>query len=233
MINIELKKTLSAVSGDLNLDVKLPISRGEFVALYGASGAGKTSVLRMIAGLMKPASGIVDVNGEVWHDSDRNISLAIQRRDFGIVFQDYSLFPNMTVWENISYALDLKDPSKVEDMIKLMELGNLERKRPHELSGGQRQRVALARALIRRPKMLLLDEPLAALDSALRFRMQDLIRECHKEFQLTTLLVSHDVLEVARLADRVFILENGMITKTGKPKEVLPIDAIRNMLSAL
>lgn len=233
MIQIHLRKTLTSVSGNLFLDVNFALEKGEFVAFYGPSGSGKTSILRMIAGLLPPDSGRIRVDDQTWYDPSARVNLKTQQRNFGIVFQDYGLFPNMTVRENISFALKNGHAGNVDEMIALMELGNLENKKPDTLSGGQRQRVALARAIIRRPSILLLDEPFAALDTALRLRMQEFILKTHRELELTTILVSHDLLEVARLADRVFLLENGVIAKSGSPRDVMPMTQIETIMEAI
>ena len=233
MINIALEKKLGSVRGEMFLKVHFTVNASEVVALYGASGAGKTSILRMIAGLMLPGAGRVDVEGETWYDSERKLSWPAQKRHAGMVFQDYALFPNMSVRKNIAYASLKGDEDWVEKMIDTMELRNLEHKRPHMLSGGQRQRVALARAIVRKPTILLLDEPFAALDTELRLRMHEFFLQIHKEFSLTTILVSHDLLEVARLADRVFLLEEGLITRSGKPAEVLPYQHFETILKSI
>lgn len=230
MIQIRLQKKMTSVSGELALDVDFALKRGELAAFYGPSGSGKTSILRMIAGLLRPDSGKIVIDDETWFDHETQISLKTQKRNFGIVFQDYGLFPNMTVRENIAFALPVKQHGSVDEMIRFMELQNLENKKPETLSGGQRQRVALARAIIRKPAVLLLDEPLAALDTGLRLRMQEFILKMHADLALTTILVSHDLLEVARLADRVFLLDNGIITKSGSPKEVMPLSQIETLL---
>jgi molybdate transport system ATP-binding protein len=233
VIQIHLRKTLTSVSGNLFLDVNFALEKGEFVAFYGPSGSGKTSILRMIAGLLPPDSGRIRVDDQTWYDPSARVNLKTQQRNFGIVFQDYGLFPNMTVRENISFALKNGHADNVDEMIALMELSNLENKKPDTLSGGQRQRVALARAIIRRPSILLLDEPFAALDTALRLRMQEFILKTHRELELTTILVSHDLLEVARLADRVFLLENGVIAKSGSPRDVMPMTQIETIMEAI
>jgi molybdate transport system ATP-binding protein len=232
MIDIHLLKKLTSVRGDLDLNVSITIQKGELVAFYGPSGAGKTSVLRMIAGLLKPDDGTIRVDDQEWFDASKRRSLKPQQRSIGIVFQDYALFPNMTVRENISYAA--AGPGvDVSEMLELMEIRNLENKMPDMLSGGQRQRVALARAIVRKPKLLLLDEPFNALDTDLRIRMQDFILNLHQKLQLTTILVSHDLLEVARLADRVFLIDNGTITKSGRPRDVLSFQQIEGLIQAL
>jgi molybdate transport system ATP-binding protein len=233
MISIHLEKVLSSAAGVLNLNVDVSLQKGELVALYGASGAGKTSILRMIAGLLKPENGKIEVLGRIWYDEKQKLFLKTQQRNFGIVFQDYALFPNMTVRENIAYGLRSGDFHQVDEMIELMELTNLENKKPMILSGGQRQRVAFARAVIRKPDLLLLDEPFVSLDTALRIRMQDFTLRLHKQLSLTTILVSHDLVEVARLSDRVFLLENGSIVKSGKPKEVIPYQQFESILQTI
>jgi molybdate transport system ATP-binding protein len=233
MIELKLQKTLSSVAGPLKLNVEMKLSKGDLVALYGASGAGKTSILRMIAGLLRPEAGCIRIDQTSWYDSDQRIFLRPQDRSIGIVFQDYALFPNMTVRENIGYALSKADIDEVGEMIELMELKNLGDKKPHLLSGGQRQRVALARAIIRKPQLLLLDEPFAALDTSLRFRMQEFVLNLHQKFKLTTILVSHDLLDVARLADRVHLLEDGKIVRSGKAVEVVPYQHIQHLLQSL
>lgn len=233
MITIELKQMLQGASGPFELDVKMNINKGEFVSLYGASGAGKTSVLRMLAGVFKPQNGLIDVDGNAWFDKRKGIWRKPQERSAGIVFQDYALFPNMNVVENISYGLPENSEDIAEEVIGLMELNELRRVMPSMLSGGQRQRVALARAIVRRPTLLLLDEPLTALDTSLRLRMQEYILAVHRRYSLTTILVSHDMLEVLKLSDKVFLLENGVIKAAGSPKDVLPLNVLREMQTNL
>lgn len=221
MIQLQLKKQLEAPTGTMHLDIDCTIERGKMVSLYGASGAGKTSILRMIAGLMQPEHGRILVQGETWLDTDLDIRLPPQQRRMGYVFQDYALFPNMTVLENIAFALNgKKEPQKVQDLIQSFELGDLQHRKPITLSGGQKQRVALARALARRPTILMLDEPLSALDYQMRQRLQDYIMQMHRAYELTTLLVSHDLGEVFRMSDEVIFLEEGKIIRQGKPNEI-------------
>ncbi len=233
MNTIELKQRLQGASGPFELDVKMNISKGAFVSLYGQSGAGKTSVLRMLAGVFKPHDGLIEVDGNTWFDNRKGIWRKPQDRSVGIVFQDYALFPNMNVIENISYGLAQNSEDISEEVIGLMELNELRNVMPSKLSGGQRQRVALARAIVRRPTLLLLDEPLAALDTSLRLRMQEYILTVHRRYKLTTILVSHDMLEVLKLSDKVFLLEDGVVTASGKPKEVLPLNVLREMQANL
>ncbi|WP_136417588.1 ABC transporter ATP-binding protein [Herbaspirillum sp. ST 5-3] len=220
MIDIALVKTLRSSSGQLDLAVDAVIADGCFVTLFGASGAGKTSILRMIAGLTEPDGGRIVVNGQVWFDADRRISLAPQKRAIGFVFQDYALFPNLSVRENVAYAASKDDGAWVDELLDLTGLANLQHRLPDTLSGGQKQRVALARAVARRPTLLLLDEPLSALDASLRSQLQDDLLRLHQGLGLTTLLVSHDIGEVFKLSQRVLKLEGGRIVQSGTPSEV-------------
>ncbi len=222
MIVLDLHKKLNANQGDMNLEVELSIAEGSFTAIQGKSGAGKTSLLRMIVGLMQPDRGAISVKRQPWFDNKAKINLEIQKRGVGYVFQDYALFPNMTVKENLEFALPKGDSkSIIQDLVELMELGDLQFLKPETLSGGQKQRVALARALVQQPKLLLLDEPLSALDTEMRSKLQYHVLTLHKEFNLTTLMVSHDNAEVLRLADNLIIMDSGKVIRQGKPAEVL------------
>lgn len=221
MIKIDVKKQLSAANGILDLDINLDIEQGEFVTIYGASGAGKTSLLRMLCGLMKPDKGNIEVDGVKWFNKAQGVNLSPQRRSVGMVFQDYALFPNMTIKQNLEFASDSKQGAQtVNKLIEVMELGSLQDRNPVTLSGGQKQRVALARALVQNPKILLLDEPLSALDASIRLKLQDYLKQVHQEFDLTTILISHDVAEIMKLSDRVVMLEDGKISKQGSPDDV-------------
>ena len=173
MIEIFLQKKLNASSGDMLLEVKTNIEQGQFVTLYGKSGAGKTSTLRMLAGLLKPDSGKISIHGNLLLDTSNQINLSPQKRKIGFVFQDYALFPNMTIIENLSFALNKNQDKKIlDELIEIMEIGDLRNQKPHRLSGGQQQRVAVARALVQKPALLLLDEPLSALDEEMRNKIQ-------------------------------------------------------------
>ena len=220
MIEIALGKTLTGASGKFELNIETCLDSSSFVALFGASGVGKTSLLRMLAGLDQPDHGRIAVNGEAWFDSATAIALAPQKRSIGFVSQDYALFPNMTVRENIAYATGGNDKAWVDELLDLTSLTKLDDRLPRTLSGGQKQRVALARAIARKPRLLLLDEPLSALDPELRTRLQDDLRSLHARFGLTTLLVSHDIGEVFKLAQRVLVLDAGRIVRAGTPSEV-------------
>ena len=221
MIEFKIKKTLQSSGGKMQLNVDVTIPKGEFVTLYGKSGAGKTSILRILAGLMQPEKGKVEVEGIIWYDSKKNISLSPQKRKVGLVFQEYALFPNMTVKENLEYALPKGDSSAIiDELIEIVELGDLKNRKPHSLSGGQQQRAALARSLIQKPQLLLLDEPLSALDAEMRSKLQQYIVRLHREYHLTTIMVSHDVSEILKMSDLVIELTHGKITKTGTSQDV-------------
>jgi len=221
MIQINISKPLHTADGTIDLVVNKEIQNGDFLTLFGKSGSGKTTLLRIIAGLETPKSGTIIVNGEVWFDSQRKINLPPQKRNVGFVFQDYALFPNMTVRQNLEFALKNKsDTKKVDEILEIMEIGNLSNMKPMGLSGGQKQRVAVARTLMTNPKILLLDEPLSALDGAMRLKLQDELSSIHKRFGITSILVSHDISEVFRLSSRVFKISLGQITEDGNPSEV-------------
>ncbi|HEY4784945.1 MAG TPA: ABC transporter ATP-binding protein [Bacteroidales bacterium] len=198
----------------------MQITSRELVALFGPSGAGKTTLLRILAGLIKPDKGRITVGSTVWFDSSGNIDLLPQKRNIGYMFQDYALFPNMTVEENIRFAHPSNNRKEVRDLIETFGLAEFAKRKPSGLSGGQKQRVALARALARKPSLMLLDEPLSALDAGMRISLQNEISKAHHLFGATTILVSHDMSEVFRLAGKVICLENGKITSTGSPEKV-------------
>ena len=187
------------------------------VALVGPSGAGKTTVLRVVAGLTKPRSGRVECDGETWFDRERDVCLAPDQRRVGLVFQDYALFPHMTVRENVEYARR----HKADEYLERFGIGHLERAHPNELSGGERQRVALARALAREPSVLLLDEPLSALDAHTKADVRSELHELLAGLAIPVLLVTHDFEDAAALADRVGVLVDGTIRQTGTPGELV------------
>ena len=227
MIEFRVKKQLNFAGSGTELDVEFSILPGKLVTLYGKSGAGKTSILRILAGLLDAEQGRITVSGDCWFDSESGIDLSPQRRSVGIVFQDYALFPNMTVRENLTFALRKgQEANIVEELIAITELGNLQHRKPQSLSGGQQQRVALARALVQKPKVLLLDEPLSALDREMRSTLQQYILKAHRTYGLNTILVSHDVTEVAEMSDRVMVIEEGKIIRSGSPAEIFP-DAVQ------
>ncbi|MCM4174039.1 molybdenum ABC transporter ATP-binding protein [Arenibacter sp. TNZ] len=216
MIQLNLQKTFKSVGGKIDLNLELNIKKGQFVTLFGESGAGKTSTLRMLTGLLKPDSGIITVGGTTWFDGLKNINLIPQQRKVGYVFQDYALFPNMTVKQNLEYALLKKqDKAIIAELLDFAQLNEFQHRKPETLSGGQKQRVALARALVQRPEILILDEPLSALDLKMRVKLQEYLLQIHKKYKLTTILVSHDIGEIVKLSDYVFELHNGKVIKKG------------------
>jgi molybdate transport system ATP-binding protein len=221
MINLWLEKKLTAENGEMQMQININIEQGKFITIYGSSGAGKTSILRMLAGLLQPDKGLITVNQKTWFDSKNKINVKPQKRRIGFVFQHYSLFPNMTIKENLLFALDKgQDIKIVDELMSIIELADLQNRKPEKLSGGQMQRVALARALVRNPEILVLDEPLSALDTKMRTKLQDYILKLHRKFSLTTILVSHDTGEVIKMSDKIFLLENGKITKEGNPIDI-------------
>lgn len=200
--------------------IEFGIRKGELVTLLGPSGCGKSTLLRALAGLTPVDGGQIRVAGEeiTWQ--------APQQRGIGMVFQSYALFPNMTVWDNVAFGLRMKPQpgrelaASVREVLELVELEDLAKRYPSELSGGQRQRVALARALVVRPRILLLDEPLSALDARIRRSLRQQIREIQQRLELTTLFVTHDQEEALTLSDRVFLMNKGAIVQSGTPEQI-------------
>ena len=229
-MHLQLKKELNFASGKALLDIDVQIAAGTFVAISGPSGSGKTTLLRLIAGLEK-GEGFININNKVWLDTATGLHLSPQQRRVGYVFQNYALFPNMTIRENLTFALEKnQSPAIIDELIETMELGALVSRYPQQLSGGQQQRVALARALVRKPPILLLDEPLSALDEGLRSHLQDYILKIHRKYQLTTLLVSHDTREIYKMADKVLVLAEGKMMGWGSPQVVFKDTIATNSL---
>lgn len=216
MIKININKKLNGANGKMDLCVNLDIKQGEFIALSGQSGSGKTTLLRVLAGL-EEAKGSIKVGEEIWLDGKN--SLAPQKRKIGFVFQDYALFPNMSVEENLLFVQ--KDKKLASKLLELTELTTLRNSLPNTLSGGQKQRISLCRAMMNKPKLLLMDEPLSALDPDMRTKLQNEILTLHKEFGTTTIMVSHDPSEIYRLAQRIVVINSGKIVNDGIPKNVL------------
>ncbi len=202
------------------VDFSLEIEEGEFVTLLGPSGCGKTTVLRSIAGFEKPDSGKIFIFGELSND------IPPEKRDVGMVFQNYALFPNMTVAQNVAFPMMIKKVpqdeirKRVKELLELVQLSGLENRYTHQLSGGQKQRVALARALAKRPKILLLDEPLSALDAKVRQQLRGEIRKLQKRLGITTVFVTHDQEEALTMSDRIIVMRDGRIQQVGTPQEV-------------
>jgi molybdate transport system ATP-binding protein len=220
MINFSLQKNLHTAAGEMQLNVSAQIERGKFVSLYGASGAGKTSILRMLAGFMKPDNGFIKVNNAIWYNASEKRHIEPQQRRIGFVFQDYALFPNMNVRENILFALGSNEsPAIVDELLAVTGLANLAARKIQTLSGGQQQRVALARAIANKPAILLLDEPLSAIDNEMRVYLQDTLKEIHQRYALTTILVSHNANEIIKLSDTVIHLHQGRFQQQTTPTQ--------------
>lgn len=226
VIVIDVEKRMLTTNGPMNLAVRATVQAGELVALFGESGAGKTTLLRILSGLLAPNKGLIQFGKTVWFDSEKQINIAPQNRNISLMFQDYALFPNMTVEQNIEFAQPQKNLLAVHELLALFGLSEFRKRKPTGLSGGQKQRVALARALARKPQLLLLDEPLSALDAEMRIALQDEIAKAHQLLGVTTIMVSHDLNEVFRLATQVICIENGAVTRTGKPEEVFSDNSI-------
>lgn len=229
MIKIEFSKKLHTAQGILNLEVDINVEEKSFVTLTGSSGAGKTTFLRILSGLVNPDTGNISISGEKWFSSEYKINLPPQKRRIGFVFQDYALFPNMTVLKNLTYVN--KDADKMKNLLDIMGLTELSGRYPDKLSGGQKQRVALARAIAREPDILLLDEPLSAIDPEMRHKLQDEIAKIYKLFPVTVFLVSHDIPEIFKLSQRVIVIDNGKVVKDDSPENVFAANITSNKFS--
>ena len=202
--------------GDLTIDLELGVDPGQTVALLGPSGAGKSSVLRAIAGLLQPARGHVRLGAHCWFDASEGINLSPEERSVGLVFQDYALFPHMTVLENVEFA----SADAAPEMLRRFGVGEPAGAMPSSLSGGERQRVALARALARDPDVLLLDEPLSALDTITRREVRAELAVLLAEVPVPTVVVTHDPADAAELADSVAVMDGGKIVQLGTLSEL-------------
>ncbi len=221
---MSLELTLNHTYPGFNLDICLDWQAEGICALFGPSGCGKSTLLRLIAGIEQPDQGRIRFQDQLWHDANKGIHLPPQQRDIGVVFQDGRLFPNLSVAENLSFAdtYSRHGPEVDRDwVIETLQLPPLLQRSTQTLSGGQRQRVALARALFSRPQMLLLDEPLSALDLSSRRLILGLIRQLHENHRLPMLYVTHSADEVLRLADRLICLQQGKIIADGDPVQLL------------
>ena len=217
--NVKFAYKNTAVIEDFNLSV----DEGSFTTLLGSSGCGKTTILRLISGFLNPDSGTIKINGEIQNNVLPN------RRKVGMVFQDYALFPHLTVEQNLFYGLNLTKPSKEQKMqneqivkttAENLDIQNLLKRFPSELSGGQQQRVALGRSLVLKPKILLMDEPLSSLDTNLRLKVREELKEIQKRLKITTVYVTHDREEALSLSDNIAVIHEGKILQEGSPKEL-------------
>ncbi len=201
--------------------VNIEIKNGSLVALVGPSGSGKSTLLRILAGLENPDSG------RIWLDGHDTTKVELQKREIGFVFQNYALFPHLTVSQNIAFGLEIRGIEsniklqRVNELLQLMQLENFSDQYPNQLSGGQRQRVALARALAVEPKVLLLDEPFAALDAKIRKQLRQWLRNLHQHISVTTIFVTHDHMEAFELANEIVVLDNGLVSQIGTPQEII------------
>jgi molybdate transport system ATP-binding protein len=217
MLEFEIRHAMQTSEGKAELNVSAVINSGEFLCVFGPSGAGKTTLLRILAGLVKPDFGRIVFGNTVWFDSEKQINLTPQERSVGLMFQDYALFPNMTVERNIQFAQKQKDLNSVKNIMELFGLTSLCKRKPHQLSGGQKQRVALARALASNPGLLMLDEPLSAIDRDMRLVLQDEIQKAHLLLKPVSLMVSHDAQEILHLATSVLVIKNGKMIAKDRP----------------
>lgn len=232
---LELKNIVKKYGNNVILDdISLQIKKGEIVSILGPSGSGKTTLLNLILGITDISSG------KIIYDGEDITNVPLEKRGFNIVFQDYALFPNLTAYENIVYGLrnkpGISTEQDVQDFIHLLGLEEHLNKRISQLSGGQKQRVALARTMVMKPKILLLDEPLSALDGVIKESIKSKIKEIAREFSLTTIIVTHDPEEALTLSDKVLIINDGEIAQYGTPKEIIQqpaddfVDFILNQL---
>ena len=217
---LELKQIGKSFDGVPVLkDISIRVEDGEIVSILGPSGCGKTTLLNIILGILDADAG------QILYDNEDLTRMPMEKRGFNIVFQDYALFPNLNVRQNITYGLrnrpGISTEAEVQDMIALLGLGDHLNKRIDQLSGGQKQRVALARTLVMKPRILLLDEPLSALDGVIKESIKERIQTIAKEFHLTTLIVTHDPEEALTLSDRVLIIENGCISQYARPEDIV------------
>lgn len=227
MIKIDINKAFSTHGKEININLQSEWEEGKIIAIYGKSGVGKSSLLRMLAGLIKPDSGTITIGDNTWFNHNKGINIKANKRSVGFLFQDYSLFPNMNVLKNIKYGLeDDRDNELLERIIDIADLGDLLDRMPSSLSGGQQQRAALARAIVRKPKLLLLDEPLSALDPQMRVKLQEEILSIQSIIKTSIVFVSHHLPEVFKLADEVLVMENGSFTQRGTPSELFNINNI-------
>lgn len=216
-----LQKTYRSGKRSFSIDIEASFKLNAINVLYGSSGAGKTSLLRLLSGLDKVDLGVITVNDNEWLNTKNKTFLPVHQREIAYVFQDYGLFPNMTVLENLEFAKKKINEVLLNDVIDVLELTQLLNTKPNNLSGGQQQRVALARAIIQEPQFLFLDEPLTAIDETLRNKLQTYILALQEKYKFTVIMVSHNLQEVLRMATHICHLKNGTVIQQGMPSLLL------------
>ncbi len=222
-LDVDMTKRLPG----FRVEISFSCPDGRLLALIGPSGAGKTTIVRMVAGLERPDSGVISYNGHTWVDTGRGVFVPPQKRRLGYVFQEYSLFPHLTVEQNVGFASD--DPAYVDHLMELLGIKHLAGRKPHQISGGERQRAAIAQALARRPKVLLLDEPFSALDVLTRKRLREEMKGLKEHLSLPIIHVTHDLDEARYLADEIVCVDQGKRSeewlgawfKDGRPVQAL------------
>lgn len=219
MIKVDIYKKFQQYNQLFELDAKFHVQNGAITCLHGNSGSGKTTILRAISGLCIPDKGEVEINDKMFFHAAKKINITPQSRNVGMVFQDFALYPFMTVEKNLQFVYKNKTDNhkREKEIVELLEIDSLLERYPNTLSGGQKQRVAIARAILQNPEILLLDEPLTAIHDSLRFQLLELIKKINHEFNLTTIFISHNINEIAFLADEVIHLENGKIVNQYSP----------------
>jgi len=221
LLSFHIEKEMKGKTGAVNLVFDAQIMLNDFVSVMGKSGAGKTSLLRMLCGLLTPDSGYIRFGSEEWYNSSTGVNMPPQKRRAGLVFQDYALFPNMTVFGNLKFAAGRNNIHLINELIELTGLESCANRYPDTLSGGQAQRAALCRTVVNKPRILLLDEPMASLDRDTREHLHKVIISIHDRFAITSILVTHDLSDAFRLSNKLMIIENGNIISFDTPENVI------------
>lgn len=230
-INIQ-KKFVSRITQPIELNYQCEIPLNQISSLFGESGAGKTTLLKILSGLMTPDFGTIIVDGQTWFDSEKKINLPIASRSLGFLFQDSALLANMNVRQNIEFAFrkGYEDKPFLKELISIAEIGEILNQSIEGLSGGQKQRIALVRALVQKPKFLFLDEPFSSLDQRIRNQLYSMIHSLQNQFEMTILLITHEIPEVIKLSKKVFMVSGGQIVSNGHPIDIFNAKGIPNSL---
>jgi len=226
---IKLSHTIFTSEGEHRLEVNETVADGALVCLYGPSGIGKTTLFRVIAGLITPELAYINANDKVFIDTQQRINLPPQQRNVAFMFQDYALFPNMTVWGNIAFAQKEKDDAYIQQLLKAFDMEQLKNRKVTQLSGGQQQRVALARTLAQKAPIILLDEPLAALDIAHQVEVMQLVHQLSRELNLGVIIVIHDINLAARFCDHLVALHSGKLLAQGNAFDIVNTPSLRQI----